>query len=262
VTGETPGRDRAALLGRLATGETQVVTNCAVLTEGFDEPLVGCAVLARGCSNKSLLIQMAGRALRTVDAAKHPGVVKSDAIIIDFGRSLARHGDLLAGTRLDDGRIAEAPTKKCPDCAAELPVAVMACPLCGYRFPKKEEEVPAADQEDPIRRARLIEVDLLNRSPFAWENMGDEGLVAVGFHAQAAVKLMGTVWVAVGLEKGQRAVPLRVGLRHQALAAADDFLRTHEDGAAAHKSAHWLALCRRPSGRSSCSPRPGCRRPT
>src|SRR5205085_2056569 len=118
LTGETPGRDRVALLERLTTGETQVVTNCAVLTEGF----------------------------------------------------------------------AEALTKTCPDCAAELPVAVMACPLCGYEFPKnEEEEVPAADQEDPIRRARLIEVDLLNRSPFAWENMGDDGLVAVGFHAQAAV---------------------------------------------------------------------------
>ncbi|HEY0418051.1 MAG TPA: helicase-related protein, partial [Acetobacteraceae bacterium] len=244
LTGETPRRDRAAILERLASGETQVVANCAVLTEGFDEPMVGCAVLARGCSNKSLLIQMAGRALRTVDAGRHPGVVKKDAVIIDFGRSLARHGDLLAGARLDDAKPGEAPTKTCPSCDAVVPLSVTECPLCGHEFQKPEEEAGGKEQErqDFIRNAKLFEIDVLNRSPFAWETIAEDAMIAAGFKASAAVKRIGDVWVAVGYQKRQRAEPLRVGHRYQALSAADDYLRTHEDSDGAHKTAAWLSM--------------------
>src|SRR5439155_15639010 len=42
LDGETSIADRAAILARLASGETEVVTNCAVLTEGWDMPAVSC----------------------------------------------------------------------------------------------------------------------------------------------------------------------------------------------------------------------------
>jgi superfamily II DNA or RNA helicase len=242
LTGETPTRERKGILNRLKTGETQVVTNCAVLTEGFDEPLVGCAVLARGCSHKSLVIQMAGRALRTVDAAKYPGIVKTDAVIIDFGRSLARHGDLMAGQRLDDRPAGEAPVKTCPECEAEVPMAVSACPLCGYEFPTRAAIEADEAKKDAAKRAKLIEIDVLNRSPFAWEPIDDTALVAVGFKASAAVRRWGDGWIAIGLPKDGRAVPLRLGHRYQAMAAADDFMRQSEDSGTAHKTAGWLVM--------------------
>ena len=242
LTGETAPRDRKAILARLASGETTIVTNCAVLTEGFYEPLVSCAVLIRGCSNKSLMIQMAGRALRTVDAARYPGVLKTDAIILDFGRSLARHGDLLAGQGLDDRERGEGLIKVCPECEGEVPLAVKICPLCGFVFPTADEERDESDKADIIKRAKLIEIDVLNRSPFSWEPIDDSAVVAVGFSASAAVRRWGQGWIAVGLPKGERAVPLRIGHRYQAIAAADDFLRTHETGETAHKTSGWLAM--------------------
>jgi hypothetical protein len=42
-----PKAQRDAVLARLAAGELDVITNCMVLTEGWDMPAVGCCILAR-----------------------------------------------------------------------------------------------------------------------------------------------------------------------------------------------------------------------
>ena len=47
LDGTTPLATRRAILQRLHTGATRVVANCAVLTEGFDEPSVDCIIMAR-----------------------------------------------------------------------------------------------------------------------------------------------------------------------------------------------------------------------
>ena len=47
LDGSTPTAERDAILARLAAGETELVTNCMVLTEGWDQPEVSCLVLAR-----------------------------------------------------------------------------------------------------------------------------------------------------------------------------------------------------------------------
>ena len=59
-----PEAERDAILARLASGETEVVCNCMVLTEGFDLPAIGCIVLARPTKQIGLFRQMAGRGLR------------------------------------------------------------------------------------------------------------------------------------------------------------------------------------------------------
>ena len=56
--------DRAGILSRLRSGETRVVTNFAILTEGFDCPPVSCVVMARPTLSVTLHLQMLGRALR------------------------------------------------------------------------------------------------------------------------------------------------------------------------------------------------------
>lgn len=50
--------DRAAILARLKSGETRVVTNCQILTEGFDLPELGCVSLARPTQSSVLFLQM------------------------------------------------------------------------------------------------------------------------------------------------------------------------------------------------------------
>jgi DNA repair protein RadD len=77
-----------------SAGKIQVVVNVAVLTEGWDDQPTSCVVLLRPSSYKSTMIQMIGRGLRTVNPEEHPGVIKSDCIVLDFGTSTLLHGSL------------------------------------------------------------------------------------------------------------------------------------------------------------------------
>ena len=64
IDGATPKPERDAALARLASGEIELVTNCMVLTEGWDMPEVGCCILARPTKKMGLYRQMIGRVLR------------------------------------------------------------------------------------------------------------------------------------------------------------------------------------------------------
>src|SRR6516162_6945149 len=76
LDGTPPLATRRAILQRLHTGETRVVANCAVLTEGFDEPSVDCIIVARPTQSAPLYQQMLGRGTRT-----YPG--KTDCLVLD-----------------------------------------------------------------------------------------------------------------------------------------------------------------------------------
>lgn len=77
LDGSTPIDERRAILRRLHSGETRVVANCAVLTEGFDEPSIDCIIMARPTKSRPLYTQMLGRGTRI-----HPG--KRDCLILDL----------------------------------------------------------------------------------------------------------------------------------------------------------------------------------
>ncbi|MFC4625429.1 DEAD/DEAH box helicase, partial [Daeguia caeni] len=94
VHGEMADGERQAALAAYAAGDVQVVVNVAVLTEGWDHPPTACVVLLRPSSYKSTMIQMVGRGLRTVDPNEHPGVVKTDCVVLDFGTASLMHGSL------------------------------------------------------------------------------------------------------------------------------------------------------------------------
>jgi len=76
IDGTTPADQRAAILRRLHTGETQVLANVGVLTEGFDEPSVSCIILAAPTKSRVKYTQIVGRGLRL-----YPG--KTDCLILD-----------------------------------------------------------------------------------------------------------------------------------------------------------------------------------
>ena len=85
VDAKTPPEKRKAILDRLKNGDTQIVSNVGILTEGFDFPAAGCIVLARPTKSFGLYIQMAGRGLRPF-----PG--KTNCILIDHGGCVDNHG--------------------------------------------------------------------------------------------------------------------------------------------------------------------------
>ncbi len=138
IDGGTPKPERDATLARLASGEIEVVTNCMVLTEGWDMPEVGCCILARPTKKMGLYRQMIGRVLRPADG-------KADAIVLDHSGAVFRHGlveDPVEWT-LDPDRRAASPVHQrrcehpasrlleCSQCGA-VRVAGEACFHCGF----------------------------------------------------------------------------------------------------------------------------------
>ena len=165
VDGSTPKAERDAILARLASGETDVVCNCMVLTEGFDLPAIGCIVLARPTKQLGLFRQMAGRGLR-------PARGKSNLILIDHSGAVFRHGlleDPVEWT-LDITKRAENPTHEkrdqqkisrlveCSQCSA-LRTGGEACPHCGF-LPKRRPDAIIFSEGELARidkRGRPIE---------------------------------------------------------------------------------------------------------
>lgn len=74
VYGDDP--ERAEKLRRHKDGEFQVLCNCAVLVEGYDDPSIACILLARPTKSGILFCQMVGRGTRLF-------LGKIDCIVID-----------------------------------------------------------------------------------------------------------------------------------------------------------------------------------
>lgn len=243
VHGELPTKERRAIMAAYDRGEIQMLTNPMILTEGWDCQLCSSVLLLRSSSHKSTMIQMAGRGLRKLDPRRYPGRMKRDCLILDFGISLLTHGDLNAevtlGRAKDPSEKTTARKKNCPECGAELPVQARECPLCGYEF---RVELSEDGYYNELEELRLIEIDLLNNSPFRWISLfdSDRVLIATGFDSWAAVcSTDGENWIAIG-GHGSRAELLTIANRVGAVASADDFMRQNETSSSAKKAARWM----------------------
>ena len=243
VHSEMPVKERRAILAAYDRGEVPVLANPMILTEGWDAQICSCVILLRISSHKSTMIQMVGRGLRKLDPTRYPGRVKSDCLVLDFGISLLTHGNLTADVRLrykgDDQEPGEAKTKNCPECKAQLPIQTRECPLCGYEF---KVELLDDGFYNEIAELKLIEIDLLNSSPFRWVSLfpSERVLVATGFESWAAVCSQdGENWFAIG-GVGEEAQLLTIAHKVGALASADDFMRQNEKSTNAKKQAMWM----------------------
>lgn len=92
-------RDREEILDGFRKGRFRILTNCALLTEGFDAPFVSAIVLARPTKSRSLYAQMIGRGTRIAPN-------KPDCLVIDFAWLTGRHQlvtpvELFDTTRMD-----------------------------------------------------------------------------------------------------------------------------------------------------------------
>lgn len=131
----TEPADREAILNRLRSGETQVISNVALLAEGFDLPALECMVLARPTKSKTRWLQMIGRILR-------PAPGKEYGLVLDHSGSVEDQGFPTDDMELflDDGKKPdkkksadeEPKAKVCPRCAHVRSPQLSKCPACGY----------------------------------------------------------------------------------------------------------------------------------
>lgn len=148
VVGDTPDLERAGLLDRFRRGQLRYLTNCDVLTTGFDAPGIDAIAVLRATLSPGLFAQMVGRGLRT--AAN-----KADCLILDFGENIQRHGPLdspeFGASKPSSGRgeSGDAPQKVCPGCGEELPAATTECE-CGFLFPREIKHGTKADADGEL----------------------------------------------------------------------------------------------------------------
>lgn len=136
LDGQTPTPEREAVLMRLREGQTTVLSNCMLLTEGWDLPSLQCAVIARPTASLCLHLQMLGRVMRAAAG-------KTGAIVLDHAGNHLRLG--IATQRLRYslmGQVEQEPPdpqqvhspRACQGCHA-LVLGLGACPQCGREGP-------------------------------------------------------------------------------------------------------------------------------
>lgn len=131
--------ERKAILQRIDTGETLIISNVGILCEGWDFPACKTLILARPTRSLTRYIQMAGRVLR-------PHETKQRALILDHSGTVTRLGfptDEFP-LELDDGKPKDAAAPA--PCDKPLPKAcskcsylktVHKCPVCGFAAEKQ-----------------------------------------------------------------------------------------------------------------------------
>lgn len=124
---------RRAALDAFEHGQTRVICNVGVLTEGWDCTAVDCMLMCRPTMSPALYVQMIGRGLRP-----HPG--KEDCLVLDMSGNCRRHGapeypiiDIPTGGRGKKKK--EDRMKICERCAELCPPSASVCPACGWAFP-------------------------------------------------------------------------------------------------------------------------------
>jgi len=140
---------REETLNRFRLGETQVITNVGLYTEGSDLPMLECVVLARPTKSIGLYLQMIGRGARPFDG-------KDDFIVIDHGGCVQQLGfyedDMvwsLDGKEKKHKKKVERKKEKtlitCDQCLNIFTGNI--CPRCGYRIKDYGKRIEAAEAE-------------------------------------------------------------------------------------------------------------------
>jgi superfamily II DNA or RNA helicase len=200
VGGTTPTEERRAILARLKTGETTWVTNCAVLTVGFDEPSISAVLVGRPTRSHGLYVQMVGRGTRLA-----PG--KRDLLVIDIVGASQRHelvGMVDLGLDLDDPRKKKEPGEKqaCPMCGEPCDVAEHRCALCHRYLPASIVAVGDTRHENCRTRAPGA-VDVFGSSRLSWLPVGPAWVLGAGKEVVVMVPAGIDTWKLATYENGK-----------------------------------------------------------
>lgn len=165
LDGEVDSDERKAILKRLKTGETQVVCNCGVLTEGFDESSISCVVIARPTKFHGLYVQMVGRGTR-----RHPG--KDNLLILDVVGATRRHelvGYVDLGLDVDEAKDKKGPGEQqpCPACGEPCEVTHHRCELCHRYLPRSVIQNGEYRHEN-CQAGKAGQVDVFGSSRLRW----------------------------------------------------------------------------------------------
>jgi superfamily II DNA or RNA helicase len=167
VCGKTNKDVRRQMLADFAEGKFQVICNCGVLTEGFDDCGVAVIVMARPTKSRSLYAQMAGRALRplagVVDGLDTPEArleaiarsAKPCAELLDFVGNSGKH-KLMTSADILGGKVSEDAVAMAVKIAQSKGGPVDMAELLDESEERVQEEARERRLQEEARKARLV----------------------------------------------------------------------------------------------------------
>ncbi|QVL37011.1 DEAD/DEAH box helicase [Aminirod propionatiphilus] len=219
IWGDMDRSARKHLLHMFHLGNVRVLTNCAVLTEGFDDPAISAVLLARPTKSAGLYCQMVGRGLRL-----YPG--KEDCLVMDFACNTGKHSLCSLSTLVGDANVR-------PRQGETLCEAVDRAEL------EREQEERGAIN---LGKVHTAQIDLFERSAFVWTEVpGGHFRLAVEGAEYLFLKCVGIDSYVVGLVKNgaldHKLSDLALPLGY-AQGLAEDFVR-QRGSLLARKNAKW-----------------------
>lgn len=141
VDGTTPDAERDEAMESFKRGDTLILSNVDLFSEGVDVPSVECVIDLRPTTSLILWLQFCGRALR-------PSPGKEYAIIIDHAGNCMRHGLpcdertwKLEGREKNKDKDTGQKVKLCPECFYCMQSWRKECPSCRHTFVIESREV-------------------------------------------------------------------------------------------------------------------------
>lgn len=171
VTESTPQAERDQIVADHKSGALKCLVNNMIFTTGYNNPMLDLIACMRPTQSEGLWVQIVGRAMRL-----YPD--KKNALLLDFGRNLDRHGpiDKIRGKNIDESSgDGEAPLKQCPSCFEPVHAAVRCCPECGYEFPPNELDITVRASTAAVLSTQIVPIEYKVLSVTYKRNIGKEG---------------------------------------------------------------------------------------
>lgn len=166
VYGAMTDDERSEAIQGFSKGQYKILTNCQLLTEGFDEPSIDCVIMGRPTQSSALFTQMIGRGTRIFP-------LKNNCLVLDFTDNATKHSLCTYRNTLDG--------------------AVL--PLYDHELTPDEERLKdviadANTRCDAIKilEERVEEISFFENVHFAWNPVGDAWHLILGADKEVWVK--------------------------------------------------------------------------
>lgn len=216
VYGDMDRDERRVTLERFDTGPLDVLTNCNVLTEGWDAPATSAILLARPTKSPVLYTQMVGRGLRRAP-------MKTDCLVMDFVDTAGRHSLCSLATLAGNPRVV-------PKKGETLSEAY-------DRVEREEEQVERVVKLKP----KTAEFELFEKSKFIWSAVGEHFKLSMGKNHDLFAKRVSGGYVPLEFPPEGDVIhlsedPLPLGY---AMGVCEDHCRQYGRSSLAMKNAPW-----------------------
>jgi len=145
---------RDATLREFEAGRIQVLTNCDLVSEGFDLPAIEGVIMLRPTKSLGLYLQQVGRALRPSEGKEHAVIIDHVGNVIEHGLpDMHREWSLTYSKKKTFHGERATSVAICEKCFTAQESPIVKCISCGYVVEK------TAENPLEIAATQLLEVD-------------------------------------------------------------------------------------------------------